>query len=56
MIEAGLAEVYRGKSPKGLDLRPYKKAEYGARRRKLGIWSLGKDYVSPMDWRRAVRK
>jgi len=52
MIKAGLAEVYRGKSPKGFDLRPYLQAEANARKHGIGIWSLGEEYISPKDWRK----
>ncbi len=52
MIKAGLAEVYRGKSPKGFDIAPYKKSEAEARQAKRGMWSLEGEYISPRDWRR----
>jgi endonuclease YncB( thermonuclease family) len=55
MIEAGLAEVYRGRPPKGLDLRPYKEAEHKARKNKLGMWGQGGKYISPKDWRKGIR-
>ncbi len=56
MISAGLAEVYRGRPAKGLDLEPYWKAEKDAREAGRGIWSLGNDYISPREWRRGRRK
>lgn len=37
MIEAGLAEVYRGRPAKGYNPQPYKIAEQEARRNKRGI-------------------
>ena len=40
MVRAGLAEVCRGKPPKGLNLEPYLKAETEARKAKRGIWSV----------------
>ena len=52
MIKAGLAEVYRGKSPKGFELKPYLQAEANARKHGIGIWSLGEEYISPKDWRK----
>jgi len=52
MIKAGLAEVYRGKPPKGFNLGPYLQAEAEARKYGIGIWSLGKKYISPKDWRK----
>ena len=51
MLKAGLAEVYRGRSA-GNDIMPYRRAEAQAQAAKRGIWSLGKYYVSPKDWRR----
>jgi len=41
MVRAGLAEVCRGKPPRGLNLEPYLKLEAEARKAKRGIWSLG---------------
>ena len=51
MVKAGLAEVYRGRAAKGLDMEPYRNAEE-AKRAKHNMWSLGDKYVSPRDWRR----
>ena len=56
MIGAGLAEVYRGKAPHGLDMEPFQKAEILAEQAKKGIWSLGDKYVSPWQWRKAQRQ
>ena len=53
MLRAGLAEVYRGKPPPGLDMRPYWKEEYDAKAAKRGMWAQGDDYVSPKEWRKA---
>ena len=50
MIRSGLAEVYRGGSPQGLDLTMYLKEEKQARQEKRGMWSLGDNYVSPLEW------
>jgi len=52
MVKAGLAEVYRGKPPKGFNLEPYLKAETKARKYGIGMWSLGEKYISPKDWRK----
>jgi len=52
MIKAGLAEVYRGRPAKGLDLDPYWKAEAEAKTAGAGMWSLGDKYLSPREWRR----
>jgi len=52
MVRAGLAEVYRGRLPPGFDSRPYFEAEASARRLGKGIWSLGRKYESPRQWRR----
>jgi endonuclease YncB( thermonuclease family) len=52
MVRQGLAEVYQGKPPRGLDIGPYRTAEREARAAKRGMWSLGNKYISPKDWRR----
>jgi micrococcal nuclease len=52
MVQAGLAEVYRGKPAAGLDMGPYWKAEEEARKAGRGMWQLGDKYVSPREWRR----
>jgi micrococcal nuclease len=52
MVQAGLAEVYRGKPATGMDMGPYWKAEEEAKAAKRGMWVLGDQYVSPRDWRR----
>ena len=56
MVKAGLAEVYRGRPPKGLDLKPYWDAEAGVKKAGRGMWSLGDKYISPKEWRRMHRK
>jgi endonuclease YncB( thermonuclease family) len=56
MVKAGLAEVYRGKPAKGLDLDPYRKAEAEAKKAKRGMWSLGDKYASPKEWRKMQKK
>jgi endonuclease YncB( thermonuclease family) len=55
MVEAGLAEVYRGLAPKRFNLSRYWQAEKEAREAKKGMWSLGDKYISPKDWRRIQR-
>jgi endonuclease YncB( thermonuclease family) len=55
MVRSGLAEVYRGNSPKGLDIAPYWKAEEEAKTAMRGMWSLGDKYISPKEWRRMQR-
>ena len=55
MVRSGLAEVYRGNSPKGLDIEPYWKAEKEAKAAVRGMWSLGDKYISPKDWRKMQR-
>ena len=52
MIKAGLAEVYRGRQPKGLQITLYREVEKEAIRAKRGMWSLGDKYVSPKVWRK----
>ena len=56
MVKAGLAEVYRGRPAKGLDLVLYWDAEAGAKKAGRGMWSLGDKYISPKEWRRMHRK
>jgi micrococcal nuclease len=40
MVRAGLAEVYKGNHPVGLNMEPYRKFEEEARKTKRGIWAL----------------
>ncbi len=56
MVKAGLAGVYRGRPPKGLDLEPYWNAETEAKKAGRGMWSLGDKYISPKEWRRMQKK
>jgi endonuclease YncB( thermonuclease family) len=56
MLRSGLAEVYRGNPPKGLDLEPYWEAEKKAKAAMRGMWSLGDKYTSPKEWRRMHRE
>jgi micrococcal nuclease len=52
MVQAGLAEVYRGRPAAGLDMEPYWKSEEEAKAVNRGMWVLGNQYVSPREWRR----
>ena len=56
LLKAGLAEVYKGKHPRGFDPGLYRKAEASAKKANRGMWSLGKDYISPKEWRKIKRK
>jgi len=55
MVRQGLAEVYRGKTPRGFDTNPYLRAEREAREARRGMWSIGDRYISPREWRRMQR-
>ena len=52
MVQAGLAEAYRGKPAAGLDMGPYWNAEKEANAAKRGMWILEDMYLSPREWRR----
>ncbi len=56
MIHLGLAEVYQGRTPPGLDLIPYRKAQAIAREGQKGIWGQGENYQSPGMWRKKNSK
>jgi endonuclease YncB( thermonuclease family) len=56
MIKAGLAEVYRGKQPKYLNIKIYQNTEAEAKEAKRGMWVLGDKYISPREWRRMQRE
>ena len=51
MIDAGLAEVYRGEPARGLEITIYRDAERKAKESVQGIWVLRDQYFSPWDWR-----
>lgn len=51
MLAAGLAEVYRGRTPEAFDKAPYLEIEAQARRSKIGMWRQGAAYVSPIRWK-----
>jgi len=55
MVKAGLAEVYRGRSPKGFDVKIFKQAEKEAREAERGMWVQGDKYISPRGWRKNKR-
>lgn len=51
MINAGLAEVYRGVPAGALEITAYRAAEKKAKEDAKGIWELQDQYFSPWDWR-----
>ena len=53
MVKTGYAEVYSGRSPRGLYMKEYQKAEVWARNSGQGIWSQGDNYISPALWRKS---
>ena len=54
MLDAGLAEVYRGPES-GNPYKPrYQAAEEAARGAKKGMWVLGEKYESPRAYRKRV--
>lgn len=55
MINKGLAEVCSEKPPDGLNIVPYFEAEREAKKAEQGMWSRGKEYISPRDWREMHR-
>ncbi len=52
MVRSGLAEVYRGKLPNGLEANLYFQAEKLAKHSLKGIWVQGTAYESPRLWRK----
>ena len=52
MLRAGLAEVYQGRRPAGLDSETYFKIQRQARKAGAGMWAQGSRYQSPRQWRR----
>ena len=53
ILKAGLAEVYKGKKAKGINIKLYRDAEADAKKRLKGIWSLSpSEYKSPKQWRK----
>jgi endonuclease YncB( thermonuclease family) len=51
MLNAGLAEVYRGVPAQNLEIYTYRDAEKRAKEAVKGIWELRDQYFSPWDWR-----
>jgi endonuclease YncB( thermonuclease family) len=51
IINAGLAEVYRGVPAHNLKIDTYREAERMAKEAVKGIWELRDQYFSPWDWR-----
>jgi endonuclease YncB( thermonuclease family) len=54
MIEAGLAEVYRGPESGNAYTPQYQAAEHTVRSAKKGMWILGDTYESPRAYRKRV--
>jgi endonuclease YncB( thermonuclease family) len=54
MLEAGLAEVYRGPEEGHPYQAPFQAAEDIARTAKQGMWTLGAHYESPRAYRKRV--
>lgn len=53
ILKAGLAEIYKGKPAKGININRYRDAQSDAKNRHKGIWSLKpSDYKSPKQWRK----
>jgi endonuclease YncB( thermonuclease family) len=51
MLNAGLAEVYRGMPAQNLEIFTYRDAEKKAKEAVKGIWELRDQYFSSWDWR-----
>ena len=51
LLNAGLAEVYRGASAAGPQMALYREVEREAREAGRGMWALKESYVSPREWR-----
>ena len=53
ILKAGLAEIYKGKPAKGLNIKRYYQAQSLAKKKEIGIWSLNpRKYKSPKKWRK----
>lgn len=52
MVQAGLAEVYRGKHARYFNPKTYEDAEAEAKKAKRGMWAQGDKYISPREWRK----
>ena len=51
LVKYGMAQVYRGKSPKNLPIQKYEEMEWEARKAKKGIWGLD-EYEDPAQYRK----
>lgn len=51
MVRAGLAEVYRGRTPETFDKAPYLRSQADARKAQKGMWRQGAAYISPIRWK-----
>ena len=51
MLRKGYAEVYRGRPDRRFDSELCRQPEVQAKSKKLNIWSVGGDYVSPKESR-----
>ena len=56
MMNAGLAEMYKGLPPRNLEINKYREAERKAKEAAIGIWELRDQYFSPWDWREVYKK
>ena len=53
ILKNGLAEIYKGRPAKGINISLYRDAESQAKKEHKGIWSLKpSDYKSPKQWRK----
>ncbi|MCK5098396.1 MAG: thermonuclease family protein, partial [Desulfobacteraceae bacterium] len=53
ILKAGLAEVYKGRPAKGVNISLYRDAQTYAKKRNKGIWSIKPSaYKSPKQWRK----
>ena len=55
IVRERLAEVYRGKPPRSLDIGPYRQAEAEDKKAGRSMWTLGDKYISPKGWREMHR-
>ncbi len=53
ILKAGLAEIYKGRPAKGINIDLYNDAQSDAKKMRKGIWSLSStQYKSPKQWRK----
>ncbi len=53
IVKQGLAEVYKGKPAKGINIKIYQTAQSNAKKENKGIWSIKpSEYKSPKQWRK----